>query len=377
MATDAVFDAAHPVDDRYLPPACGELDEIVDVLTDGRLSGGALVLPIYEKALATWFGVKRAIAVNSGSSALHATLAALGVRSGDEVLVPATAPIPTAMPVLTCGAVPVIVDTEPGALAMSPTDVEIKITARTKAAISMPLWGYPADDAAVAALLAAAGIPVIEDACQAHGTQVRGCYTGTLHRAGCFSTHDRKPLSTGEGGFVLTDDEELAERIDFYTHLGHLKGAVHGVNYKLAGPLAAIGLRRLRGLDAQLRSRRANAARLLAVLPPGGPLTELGYAPSDAPNYYNLVLTAPADTAKSFVTRFAASGLHPDSIRYGYRPLYRQSIFNPYATACPNAEALTAATFQFPVHPGMSEAALNWVADSIQTLAIDAEGPHA
>jgi perosamine synthetase len=208
----------------------GELDEIADVLADGRLSGGALVLPTYEKALAGWFGVRRAVAVNSGNSALHATLVALGVRAGDEVLVPATAPIPTAMPILTCGAVPVIVDTEPGALAMDPVDVQTKLTPRTKAAVSLPLWGYPADDTNTATLLAAAGVPLIEDACQAHGTRVHGRYTGTLHRAGCFSTHDRKPLSTGEGGFVLTDDEELAQRIDCYTHLGHLTGAVPGVS---------------------------------------------------------------------------------------------------------------------------------------------------
>jgi len=260
---------------------------------------------------------------------------------------------------------------------MDPVDVQAKLTPRTRAAISLPLWGYPNDDTDAATLLAAAGVPMVEDACQAHGTRVRDRYTGTLHRAGCFSTHDRKLLSTGEGGFVLTDDDELAERIDFYTHLGHLNGAVHGVNYKLAGPLAAIGLRRLPGLEAHLRSRRTNAARLLAVLPAGGALTELGHAPADMPNYYNLVLTAPTDAAESFAAGLAASGLHPDSIRYGYKPLYHRSIFNGYATACPNAEALATVTLQLPVHPGMSEAALQWVADRIQTFATDAERPRA
>jgi perosamine synthetase len=258
-----------------------------------------------------------------------------------------------------------------------PADAQTKLTSRAKAAISLPLWGYPADDTDAAALLAAAGVPLIEDACQAHGTRVRDRYTGTLHRAGCFSTHDRKLLSTGEGGFVLTDDEELAQRIDSYTHLGHLKGAAHGVNYKLAAPLAAIGLRRLRGLQAHLRSRRTNAALLLAVLPVGGALTELGHAATDTPNYYNLVLTARADSADSIATGLAASGLHPDSIRYGYKPLHQQPIFNPYATACPNAEALATGALQLPVHPGMSQAALQWVADRIQALAADAERPRA
>ncbi|MGH3327940.1 MAG: DegT/DnrJ/EryC1/StrS family aminotransferase [Streptomycetales bacterium] len=368
MTTEDTSHAANPVDDRYTPPSCGELDEITHILADGRLSGGALVLPRYEQALAEWFGVKRAVAVNSGSSALHATLTAVGVRPNDEVLVPAIAPLPTAMPILTCGATPVLVDTLPGSLALDPADVAAKLTQKTKAVVTLPLWGYPADDTLVAALLAASGVPIIEDACQAHGTKICGRYAGTHGQAGCFSTHDRKLLSTGEGGFVLTDDEELADRIDSYTHLGHLTGGVHGVNYKLAAPLAAIGLRRLHGLQGQLRSRRANAARLLAALPDNGALAELTHGQNDTPNYYNVVLVAAHD-AESFVAAFTSAGLQPDSVRYGYRPLYRRSIFTRYATACPNAEALCAATLQLPVHPGMSEAALAWVAHRIHSLA--------
>jgi len=369
MGHKLAFDADRPVDDRYGPPECGELDEIADVLADGRLSGGAPVVASYEQALAAWFGVKRAVAVNSGSSALHATLVALGVRAGDEVLVPATAPVPTAMPILTCGATPVVVDTQPGSLAFDPAHLNARLSPRTKAAVSLPLWGYPADDAAAADVLAGAGVPLIEDACQAHGTIVRGRYAGTSHRTGCFSTHDRKLLSTGEGGFILTDDEDLAERIDHYTHLGHLTGASHGVNYKLAAPLAAIGVRRLASLSEQIRNRRANAARLLRVLQDGGPLIELVHDQADRPNYYNLVLVAPLALARPLAAAFVRAGLPPDSIRFGYRPLYHRPIFSTFAAACPNAEQLTATTFQLPVHPGMSESAIAWVADRIRVAA--------
>jgi perosamine synthetase len=197
-------------------------------------------------------------------------------------------------------------------------------------------------------------VPIVEDACQAHGTKMLGQYAGTQYRAGCFSTHDRKLLSTGEGGFVLTNDEELAGRIDSYTRLGHLKGQVHGVNYKLAG---------------QLASRRTHAARLLAALPGSGALAELACGQQDKPNYYNLVLVAPASAAGSMAAGLAASGLPPDSIRFGYRPLYHQPIFARYAVKCPNAEALCAAALQLPVHPGLSEAALRWTADRIRVLA--------
>lgn len=363
---DPPFTSTNPVGDRYVPPPCGELDQIADVFAGGQLSGGAQILPQYEQALAKWFGVRHAIAVNSGTSALHATLAALDVGPGDEVLVPATAPLPTAMPILTCGATPVITDTAPWSLALDPGDVQRKLTGRTRAAVSLPLWGYPCDDTPAAELLAAAGVPVIDDACQAHGTTIAGRYAGTANRAGCFSTHDRKLLSTGEGGFVLTDDSDLAGRIDYYTHLGHLRGQVHGVNYKLAAPLAAVGLRRLARLSAQIQVRRANASRFLAALPPGDQVTELPYRAGDEPNYYTLVLLAPGATP-ALAAQLADAGLPPDSVRYGYGPLYHQPIFVSYATACPNAEALCAAALQFPVHPAMNDTALQWVADRIAT----------
>jgi dTDP-4-amino-4,6-dideoxygalactose transaminase len=134
--------------------------------------------------------------------------------------------------------------------------------------------------------------------------------------------------------------------------------------------LAAIGLRRLRGLEAQLRSRRANAHRLLSALPEAGHLAELRYDKAlDEPNYYNLVLTAQPASAEALAVGFAGAGLPPDSVHYGYRPLYHRPIFTAYATECPNTEQLAATTFQLPVHPGMSEAALGWVADRIRVFA--------
>lgn len=367
MTADTTYDADHPVDDRYAPPSCGELDEINAVLDDGRLSGGALVLPVYERALAARFGAARAIAVNSGTSALHAALVAFGAQRGAEVILPANAPLPTAMPILTCGATPVLVDTLPNSLALNPGDLQRKITPRTRAAITLPLWGYPNDEQATTGLLADAGIPVIEDAAQAHGTRITNQYAGTLGHVGCFSTHDRKLLSTGEGGFLLTNDHDMADRIDHYTHLGHLRGG-HGVNYKLAGPLAAIGLRRLAHLDAQLIQRRRNAERILAALPANGVLRELPYGVQDKPNYYSLVLVSTKRHAE-IADAFHKIGLPPDSIRWRYRPLYQQPLFIPYATACPNAETLATTTLQLPVHPLLPEATVAWIADRTARIA--------
>ena len=115
----------------------------------------------------------------------------------------------------------------------------------------------------------------------------------------------------------------------------------------------------------------------MAALPEDAVLAELGYGEADVPNYYNLVLVA-ADSAEWVTAEFASAGLYSDSFRYGYRPLYHRPIFAPYASACRNAEALCATTLQLPVHPGMSEAALDWVADRIRVLATShAERQHS
>jgi perosamine synthetase len=367
-ALGARIDVAR-LDDRFTPVETGELAALACVLDYGQLSGGALAVAEYEQALRDFFGATHAVAVNSGSSALHATLIACGAGPGTEVIVPAVAPLPTALPILSCGATPVIVDVLPRSLAIDPDDLQQVISTRTRAAISIPLWGYPVDTRPAQFVLAEAGIPLIEDAAQAHGTRINGRYAGTIGTIGCFSTHDRKLLSTGEGGFILTDNPELHKRIEHYTRLGHLRGTSHGVNYKLAAPLAAIGAHRLARLPDRLAAHAANARHILEALPPSGRLAELTYPAGDTPNYYQLVLTSTNASAADIADRLTAAGLPPDSVRYGYRPLYRQPIFAQYARACPQADTIATTTFQLPVHPGLTTARLEWVGRRVAVLA--------
>jgi perosamine synthetase len=371
-AEPGCFTESHPAPDRYSPPPCDEAAAISAVLAGGMLSGGAEVVADYEAALAARFGVAHAIAVSSGSSALHAVLHVLGARPGTDVLVPATASLPTAFPILSAGATPVITDVAAGGLGLDPQDVARKLTSRTVAAISLPLWGYPAAVTPAAQVLAEAGIPVVEDAAQAHGTRIAGRLAGTLGTVGCFSTHDRKLLATGEGGFILTDDDELAGRIENYTRLGHLAGREHGVNYKLAAPLAAIGLRRLARLDAQITARTSNARAVLSTLPAGGSLAELALAEGDRPNYYCLVLRCDLPAAPRIAAVLARHGLAPDIIRWHYQGLHNRSLFARWASTCPNADALIASTFQIPVHPGLDAAALQSISRAVRAVASEA-----
>jgi len=375
MRADPVrYTESRPVPDRYAPPAKDEAAAIEGVLAGGILSGGAQVVADYEAALAAWFGVAHAIAVNSGTSALHTVLHLLGARPGAEVMVPATAPLPTAFPILTTGATPVIVDVTEGALGLDPGDVARKLTARTVAALSLPLWGYPAAITPAERMLAQAGVPIIEDAAQAHGTRIGGRYAGTIGLAGCLSTHDRKLLSTGEGGFILTSDDTLAQKAETYTRLGHLTDHEHGVNYKLAAPLAAIGLRRLQDLRTQVTARTANAHSILGQLHPDSGLTELALAAGDVPNYYSLVLRSGQAAAPRIAAALTSSGLGPDTIRWRYQGLHHRAMFAQWASPCPNADALIATTFQIPVHPGLPPATIRYIANALRDAA--AEGNH-
>jgi len=367
-AEPCAYSSSCPVPDRYAPPPDGELASLSAVLAGGTLSGAAHVVAEYEAALAARFGAAHAIAVSSGSAALHAALHVLGARPGTEVIVPATAPLPTAFPVLTTGATPVIADTAEDGLGLDPGDVARKLTRRTVAAISLPLWGYPAATAPAARVLAEAGIPIVEDAAQAHGTRIAGRSAGTLGAIGCFSTHDRKLLPTGEGGFILTDDGDLAGQIENWTRLGHLAGQ-HGVNYKLAAPLAAIGLRRLPGLDRQITDRASNARAILSQLPAGGSLRELTLADGDTPNYYCLVLRSSHAVAPRIAEILAGHGLPPDTARWHYRGLHQRPLFAAGAGACPHADTLIATTFQIPVHPGLDAQALLCITRAVRAAA--------
>lgn len=360
------------IGDRYSPLIDAEPRRIAEVLRHGVLSGGSPVIAEYEAALALRFGARYAVAVNSGSSALYAVLAALGAGPGRSVALPSFAPLPTVLPVLALGARPILIDNQPGSLTLDADDLATKIRPDTVAVISVPLWGYPADTAQLQPVLARHGARLIEDAAQAHGTISAGQPAGTAGIAGCFSTHDRKLLATGEGGFILTNNPSLHQAVEAFTRLDHLRGHAAAVNFKLAAPLAAIGLGRLPALDDQIRRRTANARILLDAVT-GTALAEPRYAPGGIPNYYSLVLLAGGDP-EPLIRDFTDAGLPPDSVRWHYRPLHQRPLLTAHACPCPNADDLARRALQVPVHPGLTPSQIESMAERIHTIAASTGG---
>ncbi|WP_322544738.1 DegT/DnrJ/EryC1/StrS family aminotransferase [Rhodococcoides fascians] len=333
-----------------------ELKFLTQALLDPDTSGKSRLVSEYEQALATEFGATNAVALNSGSAAIESALWGLGIRSGDEVLVSAAAPLPTLMPLIAAGTELIFVDCGSDSPGMDPADLKRKLSVHpgASAGVEVALWGYPLPhQAEVREILSTRGIPLIEDAAHAHGATVEGAAVGTLATVGCFSTHRMKMLSTGEGGFALTADAELADRIRRYSRISNLDGVDIGRNFKPSAFTAAIGLARLPGLTGVVHERRERASNLRAALPDA-----LRREPAfvGEPNYYNLVvLVDDPERARSFHRKLSELGITTDPIRFRYKPATEHAITQRWAQYCPNADQLTTAAVQLPVDTSRDE----------------------
>jgi perosamine synthetase len=225
-----------------------------------------------EAELARTFGAPHAIAVSSGTAALHCALAALRIGPGDEVLVPAVSVVMSAAPVLYAGARPVFVDCDETGADFDYDDLAAKLTARTRAIMPVYMWGRAADPDRFLGFASSHGLRVVEDACQAHGTSVGGKALGTFGDAGCFSLKDGKILWSGEGGFILTSSENLADRCRaFRNHwqtdpAGSALMAELGHNYRMTEIQAMLARWNLARFDDLVTLRRAQTAAFVCAL---------------------------------------------------------------------------------------------------------------
>jgi perosamine synthetase len=231
-----------------------ELDAVADVLESGMLTMGPRVAE-FEEALARACEVSSAVAVSSGTAALHLAVLALGLREGDEVLVPAYTFPATANVVALSGLRPVLVDVDAETMNVDPARLDV--SPRTKAVLAVHLFGRPARLEELPD-----GVPVVEDAAGALGARRRGAACGGLGVAGCLSFHPRKIVTTGEGGAVTTNDERIAEVARELRHHGwHGTDMPQpGLNYRLSDILCAVGIPQVRRLEQLLEAREALAA---------------------------------------------------------------------------------------------------------------------
>lgn len=249
-----------------------EVDSVLKTanLTTGAREGGPKVKE-FENALATFLGAKHAVAVNSGTSALYASLLAAGVKPNDKVLVPSFTFIATANAVLMTGARPLFVDIGDD-YNMDPADLKRKIDKNCKAIIPVHLYGYPARIDEINEIAEKHRLSVIEDACQSLGATFMGKQTGTLGLAGCFSFYPSKVITCGEGGAVATNDDAIYENLLMTRNHGMVRGydsRILGANLRMPEMEAAIARVQLGRLTDFIAARRRNARTLSQMLDGG------------------------------------------------------------------------------------------------------------
>jgi dTDP-4-amino-4,6-dideoxygalactose transaminase len=244
---------------------------VIDDIRSGIWSRAGLATEFEEK-WAQAVGAKRALLVVNGTNALITSLIQLNIGGGDEVIIPPYTFIATVAAVLATGAIPVFADVDPETFQIDPDKIETKITPHTRAIMPVHILGLPANMPRILEIAKKHNLIVIEDACQAHMAEINHQKVGTFGHAGCFSFQNSKNLAIGEGGAIVSDDDEFMDRCYSYHNYGNPYGAVvgavgagtviPGTKLRITEYQAAIGLAQLKRLDAQTTTRNVNAAYL-------------------------------------------------------------------------------------------------------------------
>jgi len=243
-----------------------ELSYVSDCIISNWVSSTGKYVTQFEDLFADYCGSQYAVATSSGTTALHLALIALGIGEGDEVIVPSFTFIATANAVTYTGAKPVFVDSESKTWNIDPNRIQEAITPRTKAIIPVHLYGHPADMDPILAIAKANNLFVIEDAAEAHGAEYKGKKVGSMGNIGIFSFFGNKIITTGEGGMIVTDNSDLAERIKLFRDHGMSSAkrywyTVVGYNYRLTNIQAAIGVAQIERIDSIIEAKLDIARR--------------------------------------------------------------------------------------------------------------------
>jgi dTDP-4-amino-4,6-dideoxygalactose transaminase len=347
-------------------------ERIEEILESGQLTLGKYGRQ-FEEGFARLCGVKHAVAVNSGTSALEIALRTQGVE-GRDVLVPANTFFATAAAVIHAGGRPVLTDTDPATFGTAPEEIERRATPNSAGVVVVHIGGLVTPRMSeIQEVCRRRGLWLIEDAAHAHGSSHGGVAAGAFGCAASFSFYPTKVMTSGEGGMLTTNDDRIAEEARIYRDQGKASfernAHTHlGYNWRMSEPNAVIGLRHLERLPDMLRDRRRVAALYDAALADLSGLRPLRVAPGGVCNYYKYIAVFEREIDRKALKRELreAHGVSLAGEVYE-EPIQRQPIFERYADQpLPQSEKVCAGHVCLPVFSGMTDEQAHQVIDALK-----------
>jgi len=336
------------------------------VLKSGHLTSSASLggkhVQNFEKAIAFFVKSKYAIAVNSGTSALQASLYALNVKKGDEVIIPSFTFVATANAVVSTGAKPVFVDILKDNYTMDPDDLQKKITKRTRAIILVHLYGNVSHIERFSEIAKKYNLPIIEDSAQSLGSTYKGKHAGTFFEMGCYSMYPTKVMTSGEGGIIVTNNKKLRDKLLMIRNHGMVHGydtRIFGLNLRLPEINAAIAAVQIKKLPHFLKSRKKNAELLSKLLSDSKVI--LPYQRKDENvNWY--LYTIATEKRDKLLKKLNEKGIGATSY---YRVPVHKTPFYKLKTKLPITDWAASHVISLPIHPNVTQKNLEFTAKII------------
>lgn len=352
-----------------------EIEAVVRILKSGMLAQGEEV-KLFEEEFARYIGVKYAVAVANGTAALDIALKALGIGPGDEVITTPFTFIATANAILYQGAKPIFADIDLRTYNLDPNKVLEKITNKTKAIIVVHLYGQPADMKAFKEIAEDYKLLLIEDAAQAHGAEFEGRKVGGIGDVGVTSFYATKNMTTGEGGMITTNDDEVARKARLFRDHGQVRKYVHevlGWNLRMTNIVAALGRIQLRRLDELNKIRARNAEKLTRGLQGVKGITLPYVDPRVKHVWHQYVIRVEQDfpLSRDELAEYLREKSIETAVHYPipihHQPLYKRLGYTQ--DECPNAIEASKRVLSLPVHPLLSDEDIEYIVNAIREVS--------
>lgn len=359
-----------------------DINAVVDVLKSDYLTTGPKIAE-FEQAVVSYTGAKYAVAISNGTSALHAACFAAGIGRGDEVITTPLTFAASANCVLYCGGTPVFADVDPYTYNIDPEDIRKKITDKTKAIIAVHLAGQPCDMDEIHSIAQEHNLIVIEDGAHALGSVYKGKKVGCLSDMTTFSFHPVKPITTGEGGMIMTDNEELYKRLVLFRSHGITRDNSMmtrnegpwfyqqldlGYNYRITDIQCALGCSQMRKLDKFLKRRRELVERYNNAFIECDNIVTPYQLPDTQSGWHLYIVQVKNHDRKQVFETLRDKGI---GVNVHYIPVYMHPYYQEHGykdVHCANAEEIYSHIISLPLYPGLTDDQQDYVIDTLKQL---------